>query len=48
VNFQTLKQRASLKQQKKKEKAKRIWKPKKITIKYDNLLDGKVANKSVR
>ena len=43
-----LKQRASLKQQKKKEKAKRIWKPKKITIKYDNLLDGRAANKSVR
>ena len=40
-----LKQRASLKKQKKNVKAKRIWKEKSIQIKYDELLDGRVAKK---
>tara|TARA_R100001163_G_scaffold447_3_gene677 strand:+ start:8163 stop:8306 length:144 start_codon:yes stop_codon:yes gene_type:complete len=38
-----LKQRASLKKQRRKVIASRLWKPKKITIKYDSLLDGRVA-----
>mgnify|MGYP003136784829 CR=1 FL=1 len=41
-----LKQRASLRRQKNKVEIKRLWKPKKITIKYDKLLDGRVANRS--
>jgi|TARA_Y100001951_G_C11059717_1_gene140122 hypothetical protein len=40
---QTLKQRASLRTQKNKVKAKRIYKERKVNIRYDQLMDGRVA-----
>lgn len=43
-SYLTVKQRASLKKQKPKAIISRLWKPKKIKIKYDTLLDGRVSH----
>tara|TARA_Y100000592_G_C5478465_1_gene323835 strand:- start:5085 stop:5297 length:213 start_codon:yes stop_codon:yes gene_type:complete len=42
--FLTVKQRASLRSQRTKVIISRLWKPKKLKIKYDNLLDGRVSH----